>query len=89
MFFVGVVRISGTIIASAVITDRMMELWGITKEQLHQDAVAVEMARSPVCFYSMEDMMDEIIFSSKPENLFERTEPLDATTMIQVAHDDR
>lgn len=68
-------------VASAVITDRMMELWGITKEQLHQDAVAAEMARSPVCFYSMEDMMDEIMFSSKPENLFERTEPLDAATM--------
>ena len=25
--------------------------------------------------------MDEIMFSSKPENLFERTEPLDAATM--------
>lgn len=68
-------------VASAVVTDRMMELWGVTKEQLHQDAVAAETARSPVCFYSMEDMMDEIMFSSKPENLFERTEPLDAATM--------
>ena len=64
-------------VASAVVTDRMMELWGVTKEQLHQDAVAAETARSPVCFYSMEDIM----FSSKPENLFERTEPLDAATM--------
>ena len=50
-------------VASAVVTDRMMELWGVTKEQLHQDAVAAETARSPVCFYSMEDMMDEIMFS--------------------------
>ena len=68
-------------VASAVVTDRMMELWGVTKEQLHQDAVAAETERSPVCFYSMEDMMDEIMFSSKPENLFECTEPLDAATM--------
>ena len=40
-------------VASAVVTDRMMELWGVTKEQLHQDAVAAETERSPVCFYSM------------------------------------
>lgn len=68
-------------VASAVVTDRMMELWSITKEQLHQDAVAAEMARSPVCFYSMEDIMGELTFSSKPENLFERTEPLEETAM--------
>lgn len=71
-------------VASAVVTDRMMELWGVTKEQLHQDAVAAETERSPVCFYSMEDMMDEIMFSSKPENLFECTEPLDAATVLPI-----
>ena len=53
---------------------------GIIKENIEY-AVAAETERSPVCFYSMEDMMDEIMFSSKPENLFECTEPLDAATM--------
>ncbi len=68
-------------IVSAAVTDDMLELWGITKEQLRQDTVVAETARNPVCFYSMDDMMAEIMFSSKPENLFERPEPLDTATV--------
>lgn len=63
--------------ASAPVTENLMRLWGITKEQLHKDAVQAETARNPVCFYSMEDVMSEIMLSSAPENLFGRTEPLE------------
>ena len=63
--------------ASAAVTDHMMELWGITKEQLHQDAVAAETARSPACFYRMEDLMSENMFSAEPQNLFDSQKPAD------------
>ena len=55
----------------------MIQMWGITKEQLHKDAVQAANARSPVCLYDMEEVMAESIFSVKPENLFNREEPLD------------
>lgn len=61
-------------IASVAVTESMMQLWGITKEQLHTDALQAESARDPVCLYDMEDL----IFggSEHPDNLFQRTEPL-------------
>lgn len=64
-------------IASAAVTDDMLNLWGITPEQLHHDAVHAENARNPVCFYSMEDLMEEIMFSAEPANLFDSPEPVD------------
>lgn len=64
-------------VGSVVVTDSMLETWEITKEQLCQDAIAAENVKNPVCFYSMEDMMGELMFSVKPENLFEREEPVD------------
>ena len=57
--------------------ESMIQMWGITKEQLHKDAVQAANARSPVCLYDMEEVMAESIFSVKPENLFNREEPLD------------
>ncbi len=63
--------------ASVAVTESMMQMWGITKEQLHKDAMQVAHARSPVCLYDMEEVMAESIFSVKPENLFNREEPLD------------
>lgn len=63
--------------ASAVITNNMLHFWGITLEQLHHDATEMENARNPVCLYTMEDVMLEIMQSVKPENLYERTEALD------------
>lgn len=63
--------------ASVAITESMIQMWGITKEQLHKDAVQAANARSPVCLYDMEEVMAESIFSVKPENLFNREEPLD------------
>ena len=70
---------SGT--ASAVVTNDMLNLWGITPEQLHHDTVAAENARNPVCLYTMDDVMSEIMLSVKPENLFEQTEPLESEMM--------
>lgn len=55
-----------------------MNLWGITPEQLHHDTVSAENARNPVCLYTMDDVMSEIMLSVKPENLFEQTEPLES-----------
>lgn len=62
--------------ASAAVTDRQMEAWGITKDQLHEDAVRADSERSPVCLYDMVDMLDGGMFSRQPENLFLRDEPV-------------
>lgn len=67
--------------ASAVVTNDMLNLWGITPEQLHHDTVAAENARSPVCFYTMDDVMSEMMLSVKPTNLFEQTELLGSEMM--------
>lgn len=64
--------------ASVPVTENLMQIWDITKEQIHKDAVQAENARSPVCFYSMEDVMSEIMLSSAPDNLFDWAEPLEA-----------
>lgn len=63
--------------ASIAVTENLLQSWGITKEQLHRDAVQAESERNPVCFYDMNDVMSEIMFSEKPENLFYREDPLD------------
>ena len=60
--------------ASAVVTNDMLNLWGITQEQLHDDTVATENTRNPVCFYTMDDVMSEMMLSAKPTNLFNRPE---------------
>lgn len=60
--------------ASVAVTEKLMESWGITKEQLHKDAVQAESSRDPVCFYDMEDLL--FGDSGHPDNLFQRTEPL-------------
>lgn len=65
-------------IASAVITNNMLKLWGITPDQLHHDALTAENARGPICFYTMDDLMSEIMFSAKPTNLFDKRELVDA-----------
>lgn len=64
-------------VASAAVTNELLKIWGITRDQLHQDTVMAENARNPVRFYSMEDVMSEIMFSTEPTNLFDRSEPVD------------
>ena len=59
---------------SAAITNEVLRSWGITKEQLHQDAVQAEKERKPACLYRM----DDILFSEQAENLLEEGAPLQA-----------
>lgn len=62
--------------ASVAVTESLMQIWGITKEQLHKDTVQAESARNPVCFCDMNDMMSGLAFSMEPDNLFHQEEPL-------------
>ena len=77
--------------ASVAITENLMQIWGITKDQLHKDAVQAESARNPVCFYDMNDVMSEIMFSEEPDNLFNREEPLNsgATPMYVLTNQNK
>jgi hypothetical protein len=77
--------------ASIAVTESLMQSWGITKGQLHKDAVQAESERNPVCFYDMNDVMSEIMFSEKPENLFHQEEPLDIgfTPMYVLTNQDK
>ena len=59
---------------STAITNEVLRSWGITKEQLHQDAVQAEKERKPACLYRM----DDILFSEQAENLLEEGAPLQA-----------
>lgn len=78
-------------IATAVITDNLLKAWGITKEQLHKDAVQAENERNPVQLYSMEDMMADLMFSAEPDNLFDQDGPLDLdfTPLYVLTNPDR
>lgn len=57
----------GEMNGSVAITNGILRTWGITKEQLHQDAVQAEKERKPACLYRM----DDILFSEQAENLLE------------------
>ena len=46
--------------ASTLVTNQMMEHFGITPEQLHQDAVASQMANRPPTLKNMSEMMAEM-----------------------------
>jgi len=46
--------------ASTLVTNQMMEHFGITREQLHQDAVASQMAHRPPTLKNMSEMMAEM-----------------------------
>lgn len=46
--------------ASVLVTNQMMEHFGITPEQLHQDAVASQMANHPPTLKNMSEMMAEM-----------------------------
>ena len=62
--------------AVAAITNNLLGSWGITKDQLHKDAVQAENERNPVRFYSMEDVMTEMMGLAEPDNLFDHQAPL-------------
>lgn len=62
---------------SAVVTNGMLQTWGITKEQLHQDTIQAESVRNPAGLYRM----DDILFASEQRNLLEAGEPLQAGSL--------
>ena len=78
-------------IVSAAVTNHLLEGWGITKVQLHMDAVQAENERNPVRFYSMEDVMAEAMGFAKPDNLFDQAAPLplDFTPMYVLTNPDK
>lgn len=57
-------------IASMAVTPTVLETWGITVEQLHQDALALDMNRHPM-FCDMQNMMESMMFGKEPENLLD------------------
>lgn len=67
--------------ASAAVTEKLMQIWGISKDQLHKDAVQSESIRNPVRLYDMEDLIFKPMFSTRPDNLFTRKEPLNIGLM--------
>lgn len=77
--------------AAAAVTDSMIQMWGITKDQLHQDAVQAEKEKNTVCFYDMNDLMAEMFLSEEPNNLFHREESLDslATPMYVLTNQNK
>lgn len=62
----------GEMNGSIAVTDDILRSWGITKGQLHQDAVQTEKERNPACLYRM----DDILFSSQSANLLKEDAPL-------------
>lgn len=57
-------------IASMAVTPTVLETWGITVEQLHQDALVSDMNRHPM-FCDMQNMMESMLFGKEPENLLD------------------
>ena len=60
--------------ASAIVTDSMMQIWGINTEQLHKDALAAESSRETVCLHSMDDVMSLFFASGGYPNLLNNDE---------------
>ncbi len=60
--------------ASIAVTDKMLLMWGISKEQLHGDALAADRSRNPG-LYKVEELIQSITFENmKPENYFGKNE---------------
>ena len=60
--------------ASAVVTNRMMDAFGITKEQLHTDALENAPLTSPATLRGMADVLGEMM-GTDPMNVFPPAEP--------------
>lgn len=55
--------------ASAIVTNGLLQTWGISAEQLHKDTLAAESSRETVCLHSMDDVMSQLMFSGECPNL--------------------
>lgn len=56
---------------SVAVTPGLLENWGITKEQLHKDALAAGLSQTPM-LCSMDNMMGSLLFGEEPANLLEQ-----------------
>lgn len=56
---------------SVAVTPGLLENWGTTKEQLHQDALAAGLSQTPV-LSSMDNLMASMLFGEEPVNLLEQ-----------------
>lgn len=61
-------------VASAIVTNSLLQTWGISAEQLHKDAITSENSRETVCFHNMDDVMNRIMFSGECPNLLNNDE---------------
>lgn len=61
-------------VASAIVTNSLLQTWGISTEQLHKDALAAESNRETVCFHSMEDVMSQLMLNGECPNLLNAEE---------------
>lgn len=59
--------------ASIGVTQDVLERWGVTKEQLHEDALAAEKLRETL-LCNMADLMDEIMLGKEPVNMLTAAE---------------
>ena len=58
------------IYSSVAVTEDILGMWGISREQLHADAILAEDARKPV-LYCMNDLMMEFTTGKEPSNLLD------------------
>lgn len=56
---------------SVAVTPGLLENWGITKEQLHKDALAAGLSQTPM-LCSMDNMVGSLLFGEEPVNLLEQ-----------------
>jgi len=63
-------------IISTIVTNRHMEFWGITSEELYQAAIINTPEKMPVRFCSMQDVFAEIVGISKEELIDELGEDM-------------
>ena len=69
------------------VTPTVLETWGITVEQLHQDALVSDMNRHPM-FCDMQNMMESMMFGKEPENLLDDSSGQSGMGMYPVPHQD-
>lgn len=56
--------------ASVSVTPGLMESWGVSQEQLHQDALAADLTREPL-FVNMGALMENMMYGTELTNLLE------------------
>lgn len=71
-------------VASAIVTNSLLQTWGISTEQLHKDALASESNRETVCFHSMEDVMSQLMLNGECPNLLNADEVLSPNMGLYV-----